>query len=218
MPWGCWTIDWSVLSIDSRIPSETSPPLITPLSASSSRSAIFSPKLVGPDAARTSNFRPALRREKAPSCGRRRSAISMSAQTLRAETTAFPAAPLSVETFCMMPSMRQRTITSSAPLGSRWTSVDRISIAFSKICCTVFTAREASRSRPSPPCPSTGLPSFFRITTETSASRPPTAIPPAGNHLSNDFSMPSFEAARNIILRAKRLVRILRVEGALVSR
>ena len=95
-------------------------------------------------------------------------------------------------------------------------SVDRIPIAFSKICCTVLIAREASRSRPSLPCPSTGVPSFFRITTEMSASRPP--MWPAGNHFSNDLCMPSFVAARNIIFRANRRVNILRVEGAFVSR
>ena len=138
-----------------------------PPSESRSRRAIFSPKFVGPEAARMSNLRPSKRTANVPSCGRRRSAISISESTFRAEIEDFPSAAQSVVRFCMTPSTRQRTAISSPLFGSKCMSVAPFLIAFSNKSWTTRTAFDAARSIPFP-CPSIGEPSFFKRTTELS--------------------------------------------------
>ena len=216
MPCGWWTIARSVLSIESRMPRAPSPAFTMPPSASRRRRAIFSPKLVGPEAARTSNLRSCISTANVPSCGRRRSAISMSLSTFTAETTARPSAPAICDTFCSMPSIRQRTTSSSPAFGSRWMSVARSCTALVKISCTVFTAWEISRSSPSLPRPSTGVPSLRSSTMPVAAG---VATEARGEKISpNCRSRPSCVAAMRAIRRANCLWRILQAAGTLVSR
>ena len=141
-------------------PARTMPP-----SESSSRSTIFSPKLVGPVAARMSNLRAPQRAEKVPSCGRRRSAMSMSATTFVADTSARPSEPPNPAEFWRTPSMRNRTCNSSPVFGSRWMSVARMAIALAMSCCTATTALDVSLSFTPASLPSIRVPSFFRSTT-----------------------------------------------------
>ena len=139
----------------------SSPFLTISPSESSNLSAIFSPKFVGPEAARISNLWLLKRTANVPSCGRRRSAISISERTLSAEIDDFPSAAQSVVIFCMTPSIRQRTTTSSPLFGSKCKSVAPFLIAFSNNSCTVRIAFELLRSIPVP-WPSSGEPSFLR--------------------------------------------------------
>ena len=89
---------------------------------------IFSPYTVGSVATRRSMARPETRIEMRPSCGTRRSAMLMSAMTLRRLMTPFWMLRGERMTSCSTPSMRNR-MRRSCSVGSTWMSDARSCVA-----------------------------------------------------------------------------------------
>ena len=109
-----------------------------------------------------SYFVPSKIAENVPSCGLRRSEMSMSETTLNAEITPLPSPIGIVELFCSTPSTRKRTMYSFS-CGSKWMSVAPAFMAAIIISCRWRTFSDRlPESSPSSVCARAALPSFLR--------------------------------------------------------